>query len=109
MRDESQCVNQTGGGEDIHKNSKERSHQLVHGRNVISWFYFLYYGRGDLSAFSPSQLSLFLFFPSRRNTPPFSFSQCLEEHFFPSELFFLLLNQFPCVISMHGSSSPRVR
>lgn len=65
--------------------------------------------QGDLSVFSPSQLSLFLFFSSRCNTPPFSFSQCLEEHFFPSELFFLLLNQFPCVISMHGSSSPRVR
>lgn len=92
----------------MHKNSKERSHQLVHGRNVISWFYFLYYGRGT------SLLSLPLSCPSFSSFPPVSlrllfFPQCLEEHFFPSELFFLLLNQFPCVISMHGSSSPRVR
>ena len=66
MRDESQCVNQTGGGEDMHKNSKERSHQLVHGRNVISWFYFLYYGRGT------SLLSLPLSCPSFSSFPPVS-------------------------------------
>ncbi len=119
MRDESQCVIQTGVGEDIRKNSKERSAGWCIQGMRSHGFTFLYYGRGT-SPLSLSVLHISLLTPPSLHSsfslfPSLLYHFCLYvEQFFPADIqslklfFFLFLNQSPCVLSVHGSSSPRV-